>query len=115
MRKVKYTDSEGRLSLRLIPDNTPDTEAIVGAIVGPPPLESLGLPKDIEVKLNNELFVRGIFTESDAIRRRSEVVAALQAALKVDAGKIVNIYSGKGIGNGYEEPSEGQSDKTVPH
>ena len=107
MRKVQYKDSDGRLSWRLIPDEAPDSEAIVGAIVGPPPLFVLDLPLEVEVRLNNELFARGIITESDATRRRSEVVAALQAALRVDAGRIVDFCYGKGLGNGYEEPSEG--------
>lgn len=94
LRKVSYTDSDGRKHMALLPAEIPDTEAEKGVPLGPPPLEGLNLPNEIEIRLHNELFHRGIFTPKDALLRRSEIVSALQAALKVDAGKIVDLYIG---------------------
>lgn len=96
LRRVSYEDVEGRLKVSLLPSKALDIEAPNGIPVGPPNLEDLGLPKDIEIRLNNELFHRGILTAQDAIKRRSEVQNALMASLKVDAGKIVDIYIGTG-------------------
>lgn len=78
----------------LLPEDAEDTQASMGVPVGPPNLSELGLPLEMEVRLNNELAARGIFTSEDARKRRSEIVAAIQAAIKVDAGRIVDIYTG---------------------
>lgn len=95
LRKVTYTDTEGRLKVSMLPDKALDIEAPNGVPVGPPNLGELGLPKEIEVRLNNELFARGIITAQDAVKRRPEVLGALMAALKVDAGHIVDVYIGR--------------------
>lgn len=95
LRRVAYTDSEGRLKISLLPDKALDIEAPNGVPVGPPNLEELKLPRDIEVRLNNELYNRGIITAQDAVKRRPEVLGALMAALKVDAGQIVDVYIGR--------------------
>ena len=95
LRRVSYEDSEGRLKVSLLPAKALDIEAPNGIPVGPPNLEKLGLPRDIEIRLNNELFHRNIFTAQDATKHRSEVIAALMASLKVDAGKVVDAYIGK--------------------
>lgn len=62
-------------------------------IKGPPPLDSLKLPRTLMVRLHNELFVRGLVTAEDVRRRPAEVVAALQAAYRVDASAIYNLYN----------------------
>jgi hypothetical protein len=95
LRKVAYTDTEGRLKVSLLPDKALDIEAPNGVPVGPPSLEELNLPKEIEVRLNNELYNRGIITAQDAVKRRPDVLGALMAALKVDAGQIVDVYIGR--------------------
>lgn len=114
LRKVTYTDSEGRKRVSLLPANAGDEEAENGIPVGPPRLDTLELPLEIEVRLNNELFHRGILTGSDALRRRAEVVAALQSALKVDAGRIVDLYIGSN-GHATKESPEKQSNSPVSY
>jgi hypothetical protein len=114
MRKVEYKDHDGRYKVVLLPEDALDHEASKGILVGPPVLMDLNLPKETEIRLNNELFIRGIITKDDATRHRQEVVAALQAALKVDAGKVIDVYTGRGTLSGHEESSEEQPDKIVP-
>lgn len=94
MREVVYTDEGGKKFKVLIPDEAPDTHAKFGLIVGPPDLSALNIPKDMEIRLNNQLFNRGLFTNKDVLTRRREVVAALQATLALDADKIINLYRG---------------------
>jgi hypothetical protein len=64
----------------------------MGIPVGPPNLSELGLPENIERALSIELFNRGLITRDDVRRRPQEVLAALQAALKINATKIMNLY-----------------------
>lgn len=112
LRKVTLTDQDGRLKIVLLPMRALDEEASRGIPLGPPILEELGLPLETEVRLNNELFHRGIITAADAQRRRPEVIAALQAALKVDAGRIVELYLGRDHRNGKQATAE-QPNKTL--
>lgn len=92
MRKVVHKDSKGRKSLVALPDNAPDSHARYGQVIGPPDLNSLGLPSDITTRLHNELFNRGLYSYADARKRKADVVAALQAVFAVDATKIVTLY-----------------------
>lgn len=92
MKEVAYTDLSGRSWLVKLPDNASNTDAPLGIPVGPPPLESLGLPEDIEIALHNQLFSRHIFTSRDIKRNRANVVAAIQGALKLDVEKIYNFF-----------------------
>lgn len=94
LKKVSYTDPEGRLKLVLLPDSESEENAEIGVPVGPPDLSELDLPTELEIKLNNELFNRGILTAQDALRRRSEISAAIQYVLKLDTERIINIYAG---------------------
>lgn len=92
MREVVYTDAQGRKFKVLIPDSADDSHAKYGIIVGPPELTSLKLDLDTEVRLNNQLFARGIFDLKGAQRNRQEIFAALQAAFALDTDRIVNLY-----------------------
>jgi len=94
MRKAERTDGHGRKQYVLLPASEPDTPAAIerGALLGPPPLVSLGLPLSLEVALNNELFNRGIITEADARARFREIVGAWQAVLATGAAKIHAVY-----------------------
>lgn len=97
LKQVKYQDSEGRFKVVLLPEQEPDDYAEDRGIpYGPPNLDDLDLPHEISVRLNNELYYRGIFTATDAIKRRSDIQLALMAALKVDTARIFDIYVGKG-------------------
>lgn len=92
MRIASYTDDEGRRWAVQLPDGVPDSDAKLGLPLGPPPLASLGLPKETEIRLHNQLFDRRIFTAKDAKRRRQDVFAALQNAFSVDAGRVIDLY-----------------------
>lgn len=76
----------------LLPEGAPDVDAPMGLRLGPPSLEALDLPEDVEVRLHNQLFARGLFTELDVKRRRLDIFGALQAALKVDVRRVAELY-----------------------
>lgn len=110
IRQVVYQDPEGRRFLRGVPSNVPDGEAGRGIPLGPPPLDELNLPLDLEVRLHNQLFDRKLFTEKDAKHRLMEIVAALQAVYLVDARRVLAIYQGRGVLNADgEKPAKGIS------
>ena len=92
MREVTYVDADGRKFVRLIPQDAPDTHAQYGVNVGPPSLAPLNLPKELEVRLNNQLYDRRILTAKDALRGKDQIFAALQAAFRVDIATISNLY-----------------------
>lgn len=93
MRRLVHNDG-GRKTLVEIPDGKPDSHARYGVVIGPPDLSALGLPSEIEIRLHNELFARGILTHRDAKKRRQEIVNALHSVFAVNAERILNIYSG---------------------
>lgn len=95
LERVTYTDEKGRKKYVLLPEGAPKEEAEKGVPLGPPSLEELNLPEEIEVRLNNELYNRNIVTLSDALRDRPGIISALQAVFKVDAGSIIDIFLGK--------------------
>lgn len=86
-----------------MPDKRPDSEARVGVPLGPPPLTDLGLPLEVEVRLHNQLFDRGLIYERDARQRPSEVVSAVIAAYRVDASRVIGIYQGNGATSASKE------------
>lgn len=92
MRKVIYETPEGHKYKVLLPDDAPDSHAEFGVVIGPPDLSELGLPLELEVRLNNALFNRGLLTLQDVRRRRLELIAAWQSVLAVDANKIMELY-----------------------
>jgi hypothetical protein len=94
MKQVKYTDLIGRVFLVELPDNAPEEHAEMGAIVGPPDLSGLGLPLEMEVRLNNSLYARGLFTSRDIRRKRGELLAVWQSVLQTDVVKLANLYEG---------------------
>lgn len=96
MKQVEYTDKSGRKTRVLLPDDAPDSNAPMGIVIGPPDLSSLKLPKEIEIRLHNNLYDRGILTKEQAVSRRLEVFAAWQHALRVDVGAIVDLYQVQG-------------------
>ena len=63
-----------------------------GIRIGPPEIEGLGLPLEYEVKLNNQLYNRKLFTLADVRRRPEEIKASLHAIFKIDVGQIINLY-----------------------
>lgn len=96
MREASYTDSLGRKWAVWLPDGLTDADASMGLPLGPPPLTPLGLPQDIEIRLHNELYARRIFTAEDAERRKPDIISALQATLKIEARKILDLFYNDG-------------------
>ena len=92
MRTVLYTDLFGRKTRVLIPGSAPDSEAALGIVQGPPPLESLGLPLEVEVRLHNQLYDRELFTLADLRRRPNDLLGAVLSAMKVDAQRVKQVY-----------------------
>lgn len=92
-RVTSFTDVDGRKWAVTLPDDAPDSDAPLGLLLGPPSLETLGLPLEAEVRLHNELFARRLWTLADVTRRRMDILGALQSAFKVDIGKIVELYT----------------------
>lgn len=97
LRQVSYTDELGRRWVTRIPSGAPDSEASIGIPVGPPPLDELGLPDELQTALHNQLVDRGILTSAD-VRRKGlqELHSALMAALKLDANRIAALFSAPG-------------------
>lgn len=92
MRRVTSVDPQGRWTAVWLPDGAPDSDAPMGIPIGPPSLDSLGLPPEVQTRLHNELFVRGIYSVRDAISGRQNLVGALMSALKLDVERITDIY-----------------------
>lgn len=92
MKEVTYTDREGRRWRRLLPEGEPDSRAKAGIPAGPPPLDRLRLPLDMEIRLHNELHDRGLFAARDLRSRMEELRAALSAALKLDVQTLHECY-----------------------
>lgn len=88
------SERDGKKYKMLVPDGAPVENWKYGIPVGPPDLSALGLPLEIEVRLHNELYVRGIITKNEARKRIRDIAAALMATLSVDAQTILALYEG---------------------
>ncbi|KKL52907.1 hypothetical protein LCGC14_2280770 [marine sediment metagenome] len=95
MRQVTHKDEMGRLWAVLIPDDAPDSESNRGMVIGPPPLDSLGLPLDAEIRLHNQLFHRGILAERDV--DLMAITSAIIATFKIDAARVALLYTDSDI------------------
>lgn len=89
--RTKYTDDEGQTFTVEVPPGR-EAMASMGVVVGPPDLSALGLPDEVRVRLNNQLYNRGLITRADVRRHPESVAAALMAALKVNATQVSNLY-----------------------
>jgi len=76
--------------------DAPDREAPHGILLGPPRLEALGLPLDAEIRLNHQLWHRGLITQQDLERHIGDVRDAVLAAFRVDAQRILALASTDG-------------------
>lgn len=110
-----YKDLEGRQKVVLLPEGAPESDVDKGILVGPPPLDDLNLPIEVEVRLNNELFARGILEGRDVLRKRQEVQYAIQAALRLDVERVIGAYVGREYRNARSEPAEDKPDAPVHH
>lgn len=110
MKEASYTDEKGRKWATQLPDNAVDVDAEMGIPLGPPSLEGLHLPEELEVRLHNQLFARRIFTHSQAESNKLGIQAAMQAVLKLDILHIVTIY--RNAENGYNSSQGEEESKT---
>ena len=83
---------DGKKYKAIVPDNSEELMWQYGIIIGPPDLSGLRLPHEIEVRLNNELFNRGLISKKDLRNNINNVQGALMAALRVDAQTILAAY-----------------------
>ena len=96
MRTADYIDRIGLTRRVLLPDSASDLEAEMGIPLGPPSLEALGLPIELERRLHQELVLRGLFTYNDVLKRSNDLKGAWQAALGVDVSRLMSLYAGDG-------------------
>lgn len=92
LREVDWTDDDGRRWRVLLPERVPDTDARRGVPVGPPDLRPLGLPHDVEVRLHNQLFARGLFTMRDVRARSGDVQSAVASAMRLSAQRVIALF-----------------------
>jgi len=104
MKQASYVDEEGRYHAVMLPNGTGEEDAAKGLPLGPPSLEALGLPEEVEIRLHNQLFSRRIFTAKDVRKRRVDVFGALQSAFKVDTERIVQIYLAQEVQSNARRP-----------
>jgi hypothetical protein len=88
---VTFEDPDGRHFVVLVPSGREGNPEL-GIPVGPPDLSSLDLPLDVEVRLNNQLFQRGLLTLADVRRHTGDVAAAIQATLRIDVASVTALY-----------------------
>lgn len=98
MRTIDHTDSRGLMRRMELPDDAEDEELEIGILIGPPDLSSLDLPPELEQRLNAELWNRGLLTYAQVMKHPNELIAVWQAALRVDAMKLMSVFAGE---NGY--------------
>ena len=89
---VEYTDAEGLRTMRRVPADMYKEDWGMGILVGPPPLDTLGLPERIQTKLNNELVNRRLITYADVRKRPQDLFAALQATFKTDVQTLQRLF-----------------------
>lgn len=90
-RQVEFLSPEGKYYLMAIPDDAPDDMARFGALIGPPDLTELDLPTEVEIRLHNQLYWRKIFTARDLRAKRVDAQGAVQAALRLDVDRILQV------------------------
>lgn len=91
--RVTYTDDTGRNWVVLVPKGRPQ-DAPIGVVVGPPDLRLVfdGVPDLILIRLHNELYARGLLTETDLRGRGGELQAAMQRAFRIDVQALLAAY-----------------------
>lgn len=89
--RTTYNDEDGLSWVVLVPKGAEDAPER-GIVVGPPDLSPLGLPDDVRWRLHQQLFQRGLIEAKDLRGRTRDLVAALQAAYKVDVARLSEMY-----------------------
>lgn len=105
MTEAEHVDGWGRKFRVMVKGNQ---EPSKGMILGPVPLDGLGLRREVMVALHNGLYDRGIITPRDARQRPMEILAALNAAQAISVQRIQNLYAG------VQEAEQAQAEATTP-
>ncbi len=92
MRRVVWSDMQGRRWTSLIPEAWDEAMAEQGIPVGPVSLETMGLPLAWEVALHNALHDRNLLTYRDVLQRPGDVAQALRAVWKRGATEVIDIF-----------------------
>lgn len=93
--EVEHVDGLGRKFIVYVEQGE---SPVFGNIKGPMPLDTLGLPQPLMVRLHNEMYARGLITLADVMRRPQDVQGAIQSALRLDVQEIQRLYSEIGKG-----------------
>lgn len=97
MRRSSYEDSDGRKWAVWLPEGVDDSDASMGLPLGPPSLERLGLPLELEVRLHNNLFAKELFTWGDVQRNRVAIASAIRAMLSPTTEHLLTLYYEAGL------------------
>jgi hypothetical protein len=94
MRTVEYKNPIGRLFKVLVPDDCTQDKYQYGIMIGPPPdlLEGLDIPEPFATRFHNQLYMRGILTYVEAVKNKTSLFSAWQAALSVDTESILEAF-----------------------
>ena len=104
LREVDYQDGRGRWYRTRLPEEASDDQAAQGILVGPlDVVDGLGLPEAVATRLHNQMHARGLWTVREAVRRSHEVMAALQAAYRVDTAAVIAAFEALADGDTLSE------------
>lgn len=100
MKQVDYEAKDGRKFRVQVPDDCPENMYKSGIPVGPPDIDhrlaGMGWPKELRVRLHNQLHARKLFTLRDLMRKPQDIEGALKATLKVALQAIPQWYREEG-------------------
>lgn len=92
MKRLRYTDDDGRVWVTTVPDDAPDSHAQIGIPYGPPDLAGMGLPDDVSIRLHNALVDHDVLTFADFKKKRGAVLVAIRTALQIDIQALEALY-----------------------
>lgn len=88
-KKVTYTAPDGRMFYVEVPEDAPEHHYRFGVVLGPPDLKIELDTEQLNVRIHNELYARQLLTLHDLRHRPADVVAAIQAAVRIDAQELM--------------------------
>jgi len=102
IKRVDFKGEDGRWFRVEVPLECPEEEYKFGIIIGPPDLDfalqERGWPEDLRIRLHNQLFSRKLFTYRDVARHPQDLEGALKSVLKMDMGKLQELYRQEEMG-----------------
>lgn len=94
MRDVEYKNPLGRFFKVKVPDDCVIERYQYGIMIGPPPdlVDDLDIPEPFAIRFHNQLYMRGILTYVEAVKNKTSLFSAWQAALSVDTEMILEAF-----------------------